>query len=77
MRNLEEKYLNAINLIEELSKQLLERPNDQTLVDRIAEAEDTLCNLIKENEQDVEILLRFDSEDEDTDDYNSYGSTEI
>lgn len=77
MRNLEEKYLHAINLIEDLSKQLVERPNDRTLVDRIAEAEDALCNLIKENEQDVELLLRFDSEEEGTDDYNSYDFTEI
>ena len=77
MRKQEEKYLNAIYRIEELSIQLLEKPNDPVLQNQIAEAENFLCDLIKENEREVEILLGLYNEVEDIDDYDSYGSTEI
>lgn len=77
MKKQEEKYLNAIYRIEELSIQLLENPNDPVLQNQIDEAEDLLCNLIKENEREVEILLGFDNEAEEIDDYDSYDSTEI
>lgn len=77
MRKQEEKYLNAIYRIEELSIQLLEKPNDPALQNQIAEAENFLCDLIKENEREVEILLGLYNEVEDIDDYDSYGSTEI
>lgn len=77
MKKQEEKYLNAIYRIEELSIQLLEKPNDPVIQNQIAEAEDMLCNMIKENEREVEILLGLDNEVEDIDDYDSYDSTEI
>jgi len=78
MRKKDEKYIQAVTRIEELTNQLKENPDDHGLLQELFKAEDALCKLIKDNESEVEALLKLDSElDEDNDYFNHYDITEI
>lgn len=78
MRKKDEKYIQAVSRIEELTRQLKENPDDHGLLQELFKAEDKLCELIKENEKEVEAILKLDSEaDEDNDYFNDYDITEI
>ena len=78
MRKKDEKYIQAVTRIEELTSQLKENPDDHGLLQELFKAEDALCKLIKDNESEVEALLKLDSEpDEDNDYFNHYDITEI
>lgn len=78
MRKKDEKYIQAVSRIEELTRQLKENPDDHGLLQELFKAEDKLCELIKENEKEVEAILKLDNEtDEDNDYFNDYDITEI